>query len=252
MPRPVTLLSSRLCPATVRHPPYSLSKRDQLIDWDVFEGFNKAVGPVHHQVDRSIVSEAEVQAGIAAGIETALTYEALRLCFPAITGQNPGPDRAPIGLHALKFHLKPILLPLDVIAQQGRGLVHVYDEDVDVTIIIEIPERTSPAAVRRSNAGAGSFDQFLEGVIAEIPKHHARCPVRILRECSFDFWVNVSGDDKDIRISIIVKVHDSRTPAHIACLHANVRLPGNIVEIPLAVVVVKNAGIIREVRLEEI
>src|SRR5208337_3675070 len=98
VPRPSRLLRSHLCPAAVWHSPYSLSQRDQLVDWDVLEGFNKAAGPVHFQVYRSIGSEAEVQAGIVAGIKTALTHKALSLCFSSIMCENPGSDGTSIGL----------------------------------------------------------------------------------------------------------------------------------------------------------
>jgi len=71
---------------------------------------------MHFQVHHRVLPEAEVQAGIVAGIETALTHEALGLCFPSIMSENPGSDGASIGLYSLELHFNPILFSLDVIA----------------------------------------------------------------------------------------------------------------------------------------
>lgn len=110
--------------------------------------------------------------------------------------KNPSPNRAPIGLYSLEFDLNPILFSVKIVAQKGRILIQVYDEHVDVAVIVKISERASAAAVRFSNTRASSFDQFLERVIAQIAKDRARRLVCILRETSFDFRVNVACDHK--------------------------------------------------------
>jgi hypothetical protein len=117
-------------------------------------------------VNRCIRAQAEVQAGIVARIETTLTQHALGLRFAAVMNQNAGSNGASVGLNPLKLHLNPIGIPAYVIAQQGRRFVQVYDQNVDVTIVIEVPERTSPAAMRRGNPGTGSLDEFFKGLIA--------------------------------------------------------------------------------------
>jgi len=61
-------------------------------------------------------SEPEVQAGIVTRIETALAQNALGLRFPAISGKNPGTDRAPIGFNSFKFYLYPVLIPDEIVA----------------------------------------------------------------------------------------------------------------------------------------
>jgi len=55
--------------------------------------------------------------------------------------KNPSPDRAPIGLNSLEFDLNPILFSTKIVAQKGRILIQVYDQHVDVAVIVKIPER---------------------------------------------------------------------------------------------------------------
>jgi hypothetical protein len=80
--------------------------------------------------------------------------------------KNPSPDRAPIGLNSLEFDFNPILFSMKIVAQKGRILIQVYDQHVDVAVIVKIPERASAAAVHLSNTWTSSFDQFLERAIA--------------------------------------------------------------------------------------
>jgi len=137
-----------------------------LIDGKLLEGLHKPVWPVHFEIKRSVISEAEMKPRIVRGIKAGLTQDALSLLFSPIMCKNPSPDRAPIGLNSLEFDLNPILFSMKIVTQKGRILIQVYDQHVDVAVIVKIPERASAAAVRFGNTRASSFDQFLERVIA--------------------------------------------------------------------------------------
>jgi hypothetical protein len=128
--------------------------------------------------------------------------------------------------------------------------VQVYDQDIDVTVVIEVPKRTSPAAMGRGNTGPGRVDEFFKGLIAEITKNGAWSLVRILAKLSFDFRVNVTGNHEEIRMTIVIEVHHSGAPTDETGLYSNMGAPGNIVEIAFAVIVVKNAGVVGKVGLE--
>ena len=203
-------------------------------------------------VNGGIAAKTEVQAGIVAGIKTTLAQNALGLPFPAITNENPRSNCASIGLNALEFHLDPIGIPADVIAQQGGRFVQVYDENVNVTIVVEVAKRTSPAAMRRGNAGASSFDEFFKGLISEITKNGAGRLVRILAELSFDFRVNVTGNHEKIGMTIVIQIDYSGAPANKTGLNSNTSAAGDIIKIALTVIVIKNAGVVGKVGLEEI
>jgi hypothetical protein len=107
-----------------------------------------------------------MQAPIVAGIKTGLTQDALRLRFSAIMSQNSGSDRASIGLNSLEFDLYPVLFSIEIIAQKGWIFVQIYNEHIEVTVIVEIPERASAATMRFCHSGTGSLDQLLEDVVA--------------------------------------------------------------------------------------
>src|SRR5215472_12512036 len=56
----------------------------------------------------------------------------------------------------------------------------------------------------------------------------------------------------DIRPTVIVVIHESAAPRHILIVDANPGSKCHITESPIAIVVVKVAGIVCEIRLEEI
>jgi hypothetical protein len=197
-----------------------------------------------------ICAQSEVQAGIVARIETTLTQHALGLCFPAVVNQNAGSNGASVGLNPVKLHLNPVGTPAYVIAQQGRRFVQVYDQNVDVTIVIEVPERTSPAAMRRGNPGAGSLDEFFKGLIAQIAENGAWSLVGVLPKLPLDLWVNVTGNHEQIRMTIVIQVNHSGTPTDKTGFNSNAGAPRNVVEIALTVIVVQNAGVVGKVGLE--
>jgi hypothetical protein len=214
------------------------------------EGLDEPAGPVDFHVNGGMGAQAEVEAGIVAGIEATLTHNALGLRFPAVMDENTGSNGASVGLNPLKLNLDPIGISAYIVAQQGRRFVQVYDQDIDVTVVIEVPKRTSPAAMGRGNAGAGRVDEFFKGLIAEVTKNGAWSLVRILAKLSFDFRVNVTGNHEEIRITIVIEIHHSGAPTDETGLYSNMSAPGNIIEIAFAVIVVKDAGVVGKVGLE--
>ena len=164
-----------------------------------------------------------MKAGIVARIKAGLTQDDLSLPLPAIMGKNPSPDRASIGFNSLEFDLNPVLFSLKIIAQKGRILIQIYDEHVDVAVIIKVPERAPAATVRLGNSRPSRFDQLLESVIPQIAKNRARRLVCVLREGSFNFRVDVACDHKQIRVAVIVEINNSSAPADITRFHANAR-----------------------------
>jgi hypothetical protein len=201
-------------------------------------------------VNGGIGAQAEVQAGIVAGIEATLTHNALGLRFPTVMDENTGSNGASVGLNPLKLNLDPIGISAYIVAQQGRRFVQVYDQDIDVTVVIEVSKRTSPAAMGRGHAGAGRVDEFFKGLIAKITKNDAWSLVSILAKLSFDFRVNVTGNHEEIRMTIVVEVHHPGTPTDKTGLYSNMGAAGNIIEIAFAIIVVKNAGVVGKVGLE--
>jgi hypothetical protein len=102
--------------------------------------------------------QAKMQAGIIAGIETTLAQNALRLRPSAIMNQNPSTNSASIGFHPFESHLQPIRVSMNVVAQKRRRLVHIYNENIDITIVIKVAESAAAAAVYRGYPRTGDLD----------------------------------------------------------------------------------------------
>src|ERR1700722_4492867 len=55
---------------------------------------------------------------------------------------------------------------------------------------------------------------------------------------------------EEIWKTVVVEVNDACSPAHVTSFNAQARGPGSVLEIRFPVVVIKDVGIVREVRLE--
>ncbi len=108
--------------------------------------------------------------------------------------ENARADGAAVGLYAFQFHLDPICLAAEVVPQERWRLVHVDDEYVDVTIIIEISKGAAPAAMRGGYSETCGVNKLFENTLAQISEYRAWRFIRVLGKPAFDFRVNVTGD----------------------------------------------------------
>src|ERR1700691_5122853 len=105
----------------------------------------KPIWPADLNIPAGLIPQAEVQPRIVAREVAGLTGEFLRLYFPAIAHDNSRSNGAAVGLLSDEFDLEPVVSRRRVVSQQGRRLVHIHDDDVEVSIVVEIPECTAPA-----------------------------------------------------------------------------------------------------------
>src|SRR5450432_1588317 len=158
----------------------------------------------------------------------------------AIVNKNPRSNRASIRLHTFQFDFDPVGLPTDVIAKQRRRLVKIDNQNIDVPIVVEIPEGATSATVRRFHTRTGSLDEFFENAFAQIPENSARSFAGVLRQCSSNLGVNMAGYHEQIWKSVVVQVDDSGSPTHVASFNSQVRRSGRILKISLSIVVIKD------------
>jgi len=143
----VTPLNSTSAPAFVLNNSRSFSQGDELVGGESLVLFVQAVGPVDIEVNGCDSTQTKMQAGIVTGIVTGLAQHGLRLYLATIVGQHPRSNRAAVGFHSFEFHLDPVLFSLDVISQQGWRFIHIDDEDVEISVIIEISEGAAAAGL---------------------------------------------------------------------------------------------------------
>src|SRR5260370_5654025 len=76
-----------------------------------------------------------------------LAQHLLRLHSVTIAHGNPRADCAAVRLDAGQLDLDPVMAAGYVVAQQGRRLVLIDDEDVHVPVVVEVAEGATAAGV---------------------------------------------------------------------------------------------------------
>ena len=101
-----------------------------------------------------------MQPAIVCGVEAGLRGHFLGLAAPPVLSDHPRADRAPVRLHAFQQHLEPMALSRHVVPEQRRRFVQVDDDNVHVTIVVEIAEGAAAARVgaTRSPSPASSIN----------------------------------------------------------------------------------------------
>src|SRR5580658_6308039 len=107
-----------------------------------------------------------MKARIVGGKETRLAQHGLELPPVAVTAKDFRPYRAPVRSCSNQFQLEPRPAFGLVIAQQGRRLVHVHDENIHIAVIVEVAESAPAAHVWRGDAWPGLLNQFFEPAAA--------------------------------------------------------------------------------------
>ncbi len=107
-----------------------------------------------------------------------------------------------------------------VVAQQRWRLIHIDDQNVDVTIVVEVSKGAATAGVKCRDAGSRFIDQFLKPAAPKIAEHEPRRFPRIVRQLLLNAGIHVSGDQKQIGKTIIVQVDNARSPSDVLRLHA--------------------------------
>src|ERR1035437_2130936 len=82
---------------------------------------------------------------------------------------HTGANRASVRLGPNAFHLQPIVLRGAVISQKRGWLVHVYDHDVNVSVIIEVSECRSAAGARLIQRGAAIGGDVGKASVPKVP-----------------------------------------------------------------------------------
>src|SRR6185369_4839656 len=148
-----------------------------------------------------------MQPGIVARIKARLAQHSLGLYLAPIADQDPRANRASVRLDSLQLDLDPVLLAAQVITQQGRGFIEIDDQNIHITIIVEIAEGAPATAVHLGNARTGLGAELFEGSVAQVAKYGSRGLIGVLRQLPFHFWVNVPRNHKKIRVTVVVEVN---------------------------------------------
>ncbi len=104
----------------------------------------------------------------------------------------------------------------------------------------------------RRNAGAGFVAKLYKSSVALIAENQARIARRILCVHALQFGSHRSGHNEDVRITIVVQIRESRTPANKAPFCTQARPQSHVVEFAFAIVVVETRSLMHKVGLQHI
>src|SRR5215469_9458650 len=188
--RKLQAFPSRFSPTAIAYHAYSFPNCDKPIGRHPLVAFMKAARPEYLKINGDGRAQAKMQPGIVAREKTRLTEHALGLFLSAVMHQDARPCRAAIGFGALELNLNPVRLSGEVVSQKRRRFVEVDDDDVHVTVIIEISEGATAAAMQGCDAGAGFRDQLFEYALSQVSENRTRSLVRVLGELLLNLRVN--------------------------------------------------------------
>ena len=100
--------------------------------------------------------------------------------------------------------------------------------------------------------GPASCPQFFKRAVAQVAEDRARGFVGILRQLALHFRVNVACNHEQIGIAIVIQIDDAGAPADVTGIDCEARRSGEVVEVSLAVIVIKAVGVLGEVGFEQI
>src|SRR5690349_19937922 len=88
--------------------------------------------------------------------------------------------------------------------------------------------------------------------VPQIAEDDSLAPQRIFGKSFFKFSVDVARHNKEVRQSIIIKVHDPSAPAHKSILDTQTRSARGVFKSSLTEIVIEVGRVIHEVRLQNI
>src|ERR1035437_8516575 len=131
-----------------------------------------------------------------------------------------------------------MILVVGAIHQQLRGTVQDGDDNIDLSVIVQIAESGPAMSGWEREAGAGCRAHILEGEIAFVAEEavgERKGPMRQLHGIIKD--VGVCGEN--VFIPVVVEIKDSRAPGGETTGHAcNSRCAGDIMELAAAEVAI--------------
>src|SRR4051794_19095138 len=118
-------------------------------------------------------AKAELKPQIALGNIASAAADLVHLPMAAIGyTEHPGANAGAIAFYSDRLHLDPVVLEGALAFQELRIIVDAIDNDVKISVIVEVADRTSAARHHLENAGAGIDRDVREFSRAVIPVKH--------------------------------------------------------------------------------
>src|SRR5438132_10593699 len=139
-----------------------------------------------------------------------------------------------------------------VVAQQGRWLITIHDQDVEVAIVIKVAEGGTATDMTCGDVRARLISKLGEGSVALITENQTWVARRILGIHSLKLGSNSARDNENVWVPVIVQVNQPCAPTAETAFGAEPRPQRNIFKFGLATVVIEARSLIHKMRFEQI
>jgi hypothetical protein len=101
-------------------------------------------------------------------------------------------------------------------------------------------------------AGPSPIAKFDKCAIPLIAEDEARAPGRVLGVYLLKLGIDRAGNQQNVRIAVVVQIHEPGSPTDEATLRTETGLGGNILKLAFSVVAIEAGGLVLEVRLDHV
>src|SRR5262249_9792297 len=158
--------------------------------------------------------ESEMGSGIAGRVNSYRPLDFPDLMQVSGDSSNPCSDSITIAFLANRFEHDPVIRIRPIIAKQERRIIHVRDDHIDVSIIVEICKRRSPSRLSSLNSRSSLRRNIQKRSILLVEEQSAWLSIALLKMAVFQKRIDMSVGVINVFPSIIIEVSKASTPAH--------------------------------------
>ena len=170
----------------------------------------RQVRPMHlDPVDAFGLAEADVKTWVVGGTVAVRGSDLHRPGRVADHATYPGPD----GITAVTIqntNRDGVALARRIVAKQPGRAVTVDDQDVDVPVVVVVPEGGGPAGLDEGKSGTGLGGHVEETPRFALPQELVRLRVRIVRQGDVGDDLNAAVGDERVEQAVVVIVEQRR------------------------------------------
>src|SRR3989441_12721004 len=157
--------------------------------------------------------QAEVSTKIALGEVAPAARDLANLGDPAGAHSNARSHRVAVALGAYKLEVEEMIAAPALIVEEEWRVAIVGDDQIHISIVLEVRERDAPPGVRRREPDSRKLRDFSKLPVAVIVEQRVDLLVVNLRRDPLDFRIDVTVGDEEIQPAVIVIVEEPSAEA---------------------------------------
>src|SRR5437867_10022437 len=165
---------------------------------------------------------------------------------------NPRADTRAVGFHSDRLYLKPVRSGRLVATQELRHIVDTVDKNIDVAVIVEVAKGTPASGHFFQDSRPAIQRDVGELSVPQITIYYLALSITRLGIGLGHLRINVAIADENIGPAIVVEIDEARAPTAKACISAQSRLKGCVLEDHFTQVPIEAGSVAGEIRLHDI